>query len=168
MIHSNLKFVLGFSLLLLCGSALADCGESALEGDWTVFYKDNGFPTSVLDPNETIQIALDGKSGDFAVELTDAKWKAWKGSWQTECINGQTILLGAIQRRKGATTLVVEISRVVKMGDLMRNPNGVVKERQINIRFPQPFAVIGISEELATLAEQGLLASHPGHAHGYD
>ena len=37
-------------LLTTAVSAWADCGEGALEGDWTVFYRDNGYPTSVLAP----------------------------------------------------------------------------------------------------------------------
>lgn len=168
MSHTISKWVLAVVLLLVCGSVSADCRDWAMEGDWTVFYRDNGFPTSVLAPDETIDIQLDRKSGEFSIEFTDPKWKSWVGSWQTACIKGQTILLGAIQRRGGRTTLIVEISRVFKAEDLLRNSSGVVKERQINIRFPQPFAATELSEELAELAESGKLASHPGHAHGTD
>ena len=168
MSHTIIKWALATVLLLLCGSAAAGCRDWALEGDWTVLYRDNGFPTSVLAPDETIDIQLDRTTGKFSLAFTDPKWRAWEGSWQTECINGQTILLGAIQRRGGQNTLIIEISRVVNAKDLLPDASGWVSDRQINIRFPQPFAATGLSEELAKLAESGKLASHPGHAHGTD
>jgi hypothetical protein len=166
--QSRVNWLLGTVLLLLCATAGADCREWALDGDWTVFYQDNRFPTSVLKPDETVVIQRDRGTGAFSVGLSDPAWQAWAGNWETECINDQTILLGAIQQRGGATTLVIEISRVVEAADLLRNAAGVVRERQINIRFPQPFAAIERSDGLAVLAEQGVLASHPGHAHGDD
>ena len=168
MSQAIMKWILATVLFLLCGAVSADCRDWALEGDWTVFYRDNGFPTSVLAPDETIDIQLDRKSGEFSLQFTDPKWKGWEGSWQTECIQGETILLGAIQRRGGPTTLVIEISRVLKAKDLLPDSSGFVSDRQINIRFPQPFSATGLSEELAELAESGHLASHPGHAHGTD
>lgn len=155
-------------LLTTAVSAWADCGEGALEGDWTVFYRDNGYPTSVLAPDEVITIRLSGSGGAFTVSLTDSEWRGWAGAWEPVCVDGRTVLLGAIQRRHGKATLVIEISRVTEARDLLRNAAGEVRERQINIRFPQPFAAEGLSGALAELAEQGLLASHPGHAHGWE
>ena len=162
------KWGTGIILLLVSIGAAAECGEDALEGNWTVFYRDNGFPTSVLAPDETIAIELDRSTGAFSVGLSDPGWQAWVGGWESACVNGQTVLLGAIQRRQGAATLVIEISRVVQAGDLLPIAAGVVPERQINIRFPQPFAAAGLSGPLAELAQRGLLASHPGHAHGWE
>jgi len=156
-------------LLLAAGtSAWADCKDWALEGDWTVFYRDNGFPTSVLAPDERVTIERDSASGAFSVSLSDPEWCAWGGHWESVCVNGQTILVGAIQRRGAATTLVIEISRVVEATDLLRNAAGIVRERQVGIRFPEPFAVSGLNADLAERAARGELASHPGHAHGWD
>jgi hypothetical protein len=155
-------------LLTTAVSAWADCREGALEGDWTVFYRDNGFPTSVLAPDEAITIRLDGASGAFSVSLTDPEWRGWNAAWESVCVDGNTVLLGAIQRRRGRATLVIEISRVIDSRDLLRNAAGEVRERQINVRFPQPFAAEGLGGALAELAEQGLVASHPGHAHGWE
>ncbi len=159
------KQVAAMLLLTTAVSAWADCGEGALEGDWTVFYRDNGYPTSVLAPDEVITIRLSGSGGAFAVSLTDPEWRGWASAWESVCVDGRTVLLGAIQRRHGKATLVIEISRVTEARDLLRNAAGEVRERQINIRFPQPFAAEGLS---GALAEQGLLASHPGHAHGWE
>ncbi|MGD2130622.1 MAG: hypothetical protein PVJ33_16340 [Lysobacterales bacterium] len=155
-------------LLTASASAWAECNESALEGDWTVFYRDNAFPTSVLAPDETLGISRNPRNGAFSVALSDPEWRSWNAEWEAACVNDQTVLLGAIQRRQGTTTLVIELSRVVTAGDLLRNSAGVVRERQISIRFPQPFSIAEQSGTLAELAKQGLLASHPGHAHGWD
>jgi hypothetical protein len=163
-----MKRVVSVVLLTASASAWADCRESALEGDWTVFYRDNAFPTSVLAPDETLGISRDPKSGTFSVALTDPEWQGWNDAWEAVCVDGQTVLLGAIHRRHGANTLVIEISRVVTADDLLRNAAGVVRERQINIRFPQPFSMVEQNQALADLARRGLLASHPGHAHGWD
>lgn len=164
----------GFGALLLaacasaCTSAWADCGEWALAGDWTVFYRDNGFPTSVLAPDERITIKHHGAGGTFSVSLSDPEWRAFEGRWESVCVNGQTILVGAIQRRGASTTLVMEISRVVAAADLVRNAAGIVRERQISIRFPEPFAAVGLGDGLGEAARRGELASHPGHAHGWE
>jgi len=162
------QFGFGVLLLAVCTATWADCREGALAGDWTVFYRDNGFPTSVLAPDGRVTIKLDEASGAFSVSLSDPEWKAWDGQWAPVCVNGQTILVGAIQRRGAATNLVMEVSRVVEAADLVRNAAGLVRERQIGIRFPEPFAATGLGNELAELAREGALASHPGHAHGWD
>lgn len=168
MMKSCIKKLAAILLLMTAISAWADCGEGALEGDWTVFYRDNGFPTSVLAPDEVITIRLNGASGAFSVSMTDPEWRGWAGDWESVCVDGRTVLLGAIQRRHGRATLVIEVSRVTDARDLLRNAAGEVRERQINVRFPQPFAAAGLSGALAELAERGLLASHPGHAHGWE
>ncbi|NNK52501.1 MAG: hypothetical protein HKO99_12970 [Xanthomonadales bacterium] len=168
MMKSYAKYVAAMLLLMTAVSSWAGCREDALEGDWTVFYRDNGFPTSVLAPDEVINIQFDHKSRAFSVSLSDPEWRSWEANWDSVCVDGRTVLLGAIQRRHGRATLVIEISRVADTHDLLRNAAGVVRERQIKIRFPQPFAASGLSEALAELAERGLLASHPGHAHGWE
>jgi len=167
MMRSCVKYLAAILLLSTGLPAWADCGEANLEGDWTVFYRDDAFPTSVLAPGENLSVSRDRRSGAFSVTLSDPEWRGWSAEWETVCANGQTILLGAIQSRRGTTTLVIEISRVVRPADLLRNARGEVRERQINIRFPQPFAVEGLSDAIREAAEQGWLASHPGHAHGY-
>jgi hypothetical protein len=163
-----MKKLAAILLLTTAMSAWADCGESALEGDWTVFYPDNGFPTSVLAPDEVITIRLNGSSSAFAVSLTDPEWRGWNAAWESVCIDGNTVLLGAIQQRRGRVTLLIEFSRVTNAGDLLPNAAGEVRQRQINVRFPQPLAAADLSGALAELAEQGLVASHPGHAHGWE
>jgi hypothetical protein len=165
---SILKWGSGILLLLASAGVAADCREAALEGDWTVFYRDNGFPTSVLAADETLAIAYDQRSKSFSVSLSDPRWQAWDGGWESVCVDGQAVLLGAVQRRQGAGTLLIEIARVVRADDLLRNAAGAVRERQINIRFPQPYAALGLDGPLAELAERGELASHPGHAHGWE
>ena len=162
-----MKFLM-ILLMLVSASSWADCRDGALEGDWTIFYRNNAYPTSVLAPGEVLSIHKDRKSGDFSVALSDREWRGWDAKWESVCVNDQTVLLGAIQRRLGATMLVIEISRVVRYADLLRTADGVLPERQINIRFPQPFGVAGQNDALSRLAEQGLLVSHPGHAHGWD
>lgn len=168
MMRRCMKQLAAMLLLTTTMSAWADCNEDALEGDWTVFYRDNGFPTSVLAPDEVITIRINGSSGVFAVSMTDPEWRGWVGAWESVCVDGRTVLLGAIQRRHGRATLVIEISRVTHARDLLPNAAGEVRERQINVRFPQPFAAEGLGGALAELAEQGLVASHPGHAHGWE
>ncbi len=162
------KFALGMVLMICSLDVLADCNASDLAGNWKIFYRDNGFPTSVLAPEETLAIKLDDSSGNFSVHMTDPDWWGVNGNWETECVDGQPILLGAIQQRRGRTTLVIEISRVTIAEDLLPLPDGELPERQINIRFPQPVAAMKQLSHLAEMAEQGKLSSHPGHAHGWD
>ncbi len=161
--------VLALCLVPLSGTALAaDCDEAALEGDWIVFYRDNGFPTSVLTPGSVISIAPSETKRGFSVVVDDPEWQDWNGNWATACGNDRAVVLGAIRRKQGSTTLVVEISRVVSESDLLALPSGEIPPEQVNIRFPQPFAGNDFSsEDLKALAEQGLLSSHPGHAHGH-
>lgn len=168
MIRSTVNGLAATVLLVVCGPAWTDCGVSALDGDWTVFYRDNAFPTSVLAPEATVGIRHDAKTGAVAVAVSDPEWQGLPRTWEVACVDGQAILLGAIQRRGAATTLLIEISRVVKAADLLRNAAGVVRERQIDIRFPQPFAAAANRDALSALAERGALASHPGHAHAWD
>ncbi len=164
----NTKIICGAMFVMLSGNVLAECNKAELAGDWKVFYRNDAYPTSVLAAGEAISIQLDSKSGSLSVQLTDPDWQGWNESWETVCIDGHTILLGAIQQRSGKTTLVLEIGRVVKAGDSLSLSTGEVKARQVNIRFPQPYAALEHSESLSKLAEQGLLSSHPGHAHGWD
>lgn len=166
--QSIIKWGSGVLLLLASAGAFADCRSGDLVGEWTVFYRDNGFPTSVLAPDEAISIQVDQNTGAYSVSLSDPRWRAWSGEWEATCIKGQTILHGAVQRRQGAGALVIEIARVVEAADLLPNADGAVRERQINIRFPQPYAALERGGNLAELAEKGLLASHPGHAHGWE
>ncbi|HLF31692.1 MAG TPA: hypothetical protein VI566_11770 [Xanthomonadales bacterium] len=162
------SFLLAVTALMCSTTLFADCREYALQGDWTVFYQDNEFPTSVLTPGEQVTIQYTAAASQFSVELTDRDWKAWSGTWSHECVDGQTVLIGAIEHRSGGTVLVIEVNRVTDVDDLLLSPAGRVKLNQINIHFPGAYASSIPAELRDALQRDGLLASHPGHAHGYD
>ena len=162
------KLLIAVVALMCCGTLYADCKEHALQGDWTVFYRDNAFPTSVLAPNELFLVNYNASSDRFSVDLTDPAWKAWKGRWSHECIDGQTVLIGAVEHRSSGTILVIEVSRVVDIGDLMARPSGEVRLNQINIHFPERHASSYPIELQNALTQAGPLLSHPGHAHADD
>ena len=160
------RILLALSALLSCVPVFADCNENALQGVWTVFYRDNLFPTSVLAPDETIDIRYNAGADQFSVDFSDSDWAAWGGGWSHECINGQTVLIGAIEQRNGRrTTLVIEIAKVTDANDLLARSSGVKKLQQINIHFPERYAKSELSEAFEALKKGGYLASHPGHAH---
>lgn len=161
------KALIGLLLSTFSVSALADCNEWTLNGNWRVFYRDNVYPTSVLAADEMIAVSVNG-AGKVDVSLSDPDWQGWTDAWEITCIDDQPVLLGAIQQRRGNTVLVIEISRVSEDRDLLRLANGERKSRQVNIRFPQPFAMMERGEVLRSLASEGVLSSHPGHAHGWD
>ncbi len=105
-----------------------------------MFYQNNAFPTSVLAPDKTINIQYFSDADEFSVDLSDPRWKAWSGNWSHECIDGQTVLIGAVERRSGGASLLIEISRVVDVDDLLARPSGDVNPNQINIHFPDRHA----------------------------
>lgn len=151
---------------LVCSSQLlADCKEFALQGEWSVFYRNNAFPSSVLAPDKIVEIRYLSDLDQFSVELNDDHWKAWSGGWMHECINGQTVLIGAIEKRQGGMLLIVEISRVTEVSDLLARPSGEVKLNQINIQFPDQNAYNDTSGIFDVARKTGYLASHPGHTH---
>ena len=156
-----------FALIALSGSvpALANCNESALQGTWTVFYRDNAFPTSVLAADETIYIGYNPGKDEFSVSFSDNDWAAWDGGWSSSCVDGQTVLIGAIKQRRGKTTLVIEMSRVTDPNDLLARSNGMKRPQQINIHFPDRYAQSAASHTFDATKRKGYLASHPGHAH---
>ena len=162
------KLIFAVGLTMFSAGLWADCKEFDLQGDWTVFYRDNAFPTSVLAPDRQIIIRYLEDTDGFSVELTDPKWKAWSSDWAHECVDGQTVLLGAIENRGGNASLVMEISRVVEVEDLLARASGEVRLRQINIHFPETFSSAYPAELHKVLSGGGYLASHPGHAHADD
>lgn len=156
-------------LAMTCSSQLvADCKEFALQGEWSVFYRNNAFPSSVLAADKIVEIRYLSDLDQFSVALNDDHWQAWSGGWMHECINGQTVLIGAIEKRQGGTLLVVEISRVTEVSDLLARPSGEVKLNQINIQFPDRQAYDDKVGVFDLAKKQGYLASHPGHAHAND
>lgn len=158
--------ILWVFLALVCSSQLlADCKEFALQGEWNVFYRDNAFPSSVLAADKIIDIRYLSDLDQFSVALNDDNWQAWSSGWTHECINGQTVLIGAIEKRKGGMLLVVEISRVTEVSDLLARASGEVKLNQINIQFPDQNAYNDTSGIFDVAKKTGYLASHPGHAH---
>lgn len=162
------KLLMAAVALMFCSTLYADCREHALEGDWTVFYRDNAFPTSVLAPDEFFSIRYNAKSDKFSIDLTDPAWKAWNGRWSHECIDGQTVLIGAVEQRHSGAILVIEVSRVLDVNDLMARRSGQVKLNQINIHFPERYARSYPPELQDALTQAGPLLSHPGHAHADD
>jgi len=162
------KLLLAVTMLMFSTVVYADCKENALQGEWTVFYRDNAFPTSVLAPDWMINIHYQDDLDEYSVELTDPRWKAWSGAWTHECVDGQTVLIGAIERRGGSASLVIEMSRVIDVDDLLPLPSGEIKLNQVNIHFPEQFSSEVPEELRESLFRSGYLASHPGHAHSYD
>lgn len=144
---------------------LADCNEFALQGEWTVFYQDNAFPSSVLVPDETISIHYDQPRDEFTLAFTDPNWQAWAGGWLRECVGGQTVLIGAIKQRRGAVLLMIEISKVVDVNDLLARASGVTKLEQINVLFPESFALNAMTNSAMDLSKYRHVASDPGHVH---
>lgn len=159
------KILLVLIALVFSTPLYAGCNEYALVGEWSVFYRNNDFPTSVLAPDKLIDIRYDRKLDQFSVAVTDDRWKAWAGGWTHECINRQTVLIGAIERRGGGIALVVEISKVTDVSDLLARSSGTVRLNQINIRFPERQDHGKVAEIFDTSQKNGYLASHPGHAH---
>jgi len=160
------RLLLALSTLLSSFAVMADCNEYALQGTWSVYYRDNAFPTSVLAPGKTIDIQYNQKLDRFSLEFTDSRWKAWDGGWAHECIEGQTVLIGAIAQRRGKTRIVAEIRKVIDVADLLARSSGEMKLEQINIQFPRSFASTDLDNAFDALKQEGYLASHPGHAHG--
>lgn len=154
-------------VFLICSGAVnADCNEFALHGDWTVFYRDNAFPTSVLAPDENISIRYEAKRKLYSVELTDKAWKAWSTTWSHECIEGQTVLFGAIERRNGRAVMLVEVTRVNEINELLPRQSGKTNLNQIVLHFPD-LHTGNIPPELRdALLKDAFLVSHPGQAHG--
>lgn len=162
------NLLLVFVAMMCCSAVYADCKEFALQGDWTVFYRDNGFPTSVLAPDGAVSIRYNESNDKFSVRLSDKDWKAWSGHWSHECIGGETVLIGAVEQRRGDAVLVIEVSRVTDVGDLMARPSGEVRLNQINIHFPERHASNYPPELQDALTQSGHLYAHPGHAHADD
>ena len=65
------RLLLALSTLLSSFAVMADCNEYALQGTWSVYYRDNAFPTSVLAPGKTIDIQYNQKLDRFSLEFTD-------------------------------------------------------------------------------------------------
>jgi hypothetical protein len=159
------KILLALIALVFSAPLYAGCNEYALFGEWSVFYRNNDFPTSVLAPDKLIDIRYDRKLDQFSVAFKDDHWKAWAGGWTHECIDRQTVLIGALERRGGGIALVVEISKVTNVSDLLARSSGTKKLNQINIRFPERQDHGKVAEIFDALQKNGYLASHPGHAH---
>lgn len=160
------RLLLALSTLLSSFAVMSDCNEYALQGTWTVYYRDNAFPTSVLAPGKTIDIQYSEELDQFSLDFTDGRWKAWGGGWAHECIDGQAVLIGAIAQRRGKVKMVVEIRKVIDVADLLARPSGEMRLEQINIQFPRSFASTDLDDAFDALKREGYLASHPGHAHG--
>lgn len=151
--------------LLFSSQLFADCPEFALHGDWTVFYKDNAAPDSVLAPDSGIEIRYNKGHDQFSVKLMDKNWKERKNSWTHTCVKNKVVLSGTIEKKTGSDSLSMEMSRVTAVSDLLPRSNGVMKLDQINIRFPQQQAHQG--EDGAPIAQTGesYPSADPGHAH---
>lgn len=151
--------------LLFSSQLFADCPEFALHGDWTVFYKDNAAPDSVLAPDSGIEIRYNKGHDQFSVKLTDTNWKERKNSWTHTCVKNKVVLSGTIEKKTGSNSLSMEMSRVTEVSDLLPRSSGVTKLDQINIRFPQHQAHHGA--EGAPIAQTGdsYPSADPGHAH---
>lgn len=159
------KILLALIAVVFSAPLYAGCNEYALHGEWSVFYRNNDFPTSVLAPDRLIDIRYSQELDQFSVGLTDHRWKAWAGAWTHECIDGQTVLIGAIERRSGDAALVIEINKVTEVNDLLARSSGVMRPDQINIHFPERHALGDLADVFDALQQDGYLASHPGHAH---
>jgi len=159
------RFLLALTALLSSIAVMADCNEYALQGTWTVYYQDNAFPTSVLAPDKTVDIHYNRELDEFTLEFTDRRWKAWDGNWAHECIEGQTVLIGAIAQRRGKVKIVVEIRKVIDVTDLLARSSGEMRLEQINIQFPRSFASTDLDGAFHALKQEGYMASTPGHAH---
>jgi hypothetical protein len=153
-------------LALTCSSALfAQCPQFALHGDWTVFYRDNGAPDSILSPDSVIEIRYFSEHDQFTVKLSDPNWSARRNSWEAVCIDGNAVLTGILEDRAQSDRLRVEMSRVTNENELLARSNGVRKLDQISIRVME---CVGLECDFVDADEadgHDHPAADPGHAH---
>lgn len=159
-----MKRVIVFLLALSFTPTLfAQCPAFALHGDWTVFYRDNNAPDSVLAPGSVVEIRYFAEHEQFTVHLDDPAWMARRNSWSGECIGDVVSLTGILQERANGDRVMVEMHRVTDERDLLERANGVRKLDQLNIRVME---CIGLECDFAKLDSE---PSHGhDHAHGHD
>lgn len=153
-------------LALTCSSALfAQCPQFALHGDWTVFYRDNGAPDSILSPDSVIEIRYFSEHDQFTVKLSDPNWSARRNSWEAVCIDGNAVLTGILEDRAQSDRVLVEMSRVTDLADLLPRSSGVVRLNQINIRVMECSGPECDFAKADKTHGHDHPASDPGHAH---
>lgn len=154
--------VILFLLALSFSSTLfAQCPAFALHGDWTVFYRDNKAPDSVLAPGSVVEIRYFAEHDQFTVHLDDPAWLARRNTWSGECVGDVVSLTGVLQERSGPDRVMVEMHRVTDERDLLARASGARKLDQLNIRVME---CVGLECDFARLdGEQ----AH-GHEHGHE
>ncbi len=155
------KLIIVVFAFLSSANVFADCSAFALHGDWTVFYRDNAAPDSVITPGSVFEIRYNKEHDQFTVLLQDENYVAVKNSWTSGCVGAAVTLSGVLQDKRASENLEIEIRRITNASELVSRSNNVKKLDQISIRVTD---YIGLADNKTT-ALPAFAAPDPGHAH---
>lgn len=165
------RLIAALLALTFSSGLYAQCSPFALHGDWTVFYRDDAAPDSILTPGGLVEIRYLAEHDQFSVQLKDPYWSARRNTWNAGCVDDAVVLTGVLQERSGADRVMVEMSRVTDERDLLAHANGLRRLDQISIRVME---CVGLECDFAERgADSGETqgdghehpAADPGHAH---